>query len=201
MFCILYKWIISRSMDTDKPLPPRLAGHIDRCPACKAFHSRCLAVADRLSEQAPPQACEVSSELHAKILSGLHSQSRSNTSGTLAQLNVRRLWPRLAPLLASAVVLLALVALHYYNAAQSSRPDPSHTAAQTQYNIADPIAWLLFPEGLGPESAPLIEEALQWPIQREIRLLREDGRAVADFFLACVPVELDTFTAKDTRLD
>ena len=201
MFCILYKWFISRSMDTDEPLPRRVVRHIDRCPTCKIFHSRCLSVADQLSQQAPLQVRQVSPELHARILRSLQSQSQSNTVGPLAELNVRRLWPRLAPLLASAVVLLALVALHYYNAAQSSRPDPSHTAAQTQYNIADPIAWLLFPEGLGPESAPLIEEALQWPIQREIRLLREDGRAVADFFLACVPVELDTFTAKDTRLD
>ena len=198
MFCILYKWIISRSMDTDKPLPRRVVRHMDRCGACKVFQSRCLAVADRLSEQAGLQTCEVSPELHTKILSGLGSQSQCNTAGTLAELNVRRLWPRLAPVLASAVVLLALVGLHYYSASPSSGPNFTQPSLETQSNIAEPIAWLLFPEELNVEPAPLIEGVLQWPIRQEIRLLKQDGKAMAEFLLACIPLEMDALLESDS---
>ena len=51
MTCWYYRWKISRSLDADdaSALPRR---HLERCPACREFHRRSLALADRLREDA-----------------------------------------------------------------------------------------------------------------------------------------------------
>jgi hypothetical protein len=48
----------------------------------------------------------------------------------------------------------------------------------------------------------MIEEVAQWPMEEEMRLLRQDGRAAAGLLLACVPpVDVDMLTEDNIPKD
>ena len=199
MLCILRKWFISRCMDSAEPLPQLVVRHIGRCPTCKSFHDRCLALATRLPDQALLQTCEVSAELHAKIMRGLRTQPEANAAAARAEMNIPRHRPILAPAIATAVVLLAVVAVYFYSSWGPTRQKPRSPTPWTGISNGEPTVWLVGPGDLAAKSGSLIEEVVQWPMEEEMRLLRQDGKAAADFLLACVPaVDVDMLTENNS---
>ena len=199
MLCILHKWFISRSMDSAEPLPPLVVRHIGRCPTCKSFHDHCLALATRLPDQALLQTREVSGELHTRIMRGLQTQAGGSTRAARSGTNIPRHRPILAPAIATARVLLAVVAVYFYSGWDSSRQKSRSPSPWTGISNGEPTVWLVSPGDLAAESGSLIEEVVQWPLEEEMRLLRQDGRAAADFLLACVPpVDIDMLTENNS---
>ncbi len=199
MLCILHKWFIARRMDSAEPLPQLVVRHIGRCPTCKSFHDNCLALAMRLPEGALRQTREVSVQLHTKIMRGLRTQPQANAAAARAEMNIPRHRPILAPAIATAVVLLAVVAVYFYSSWGSTRQKPHSSSPWAGISNDEPTVWLIGPEDLAAEPASLIEEVVQWPMEEEMRLLRQDGRAAADFLLACVPpVDVNMLTENNS---
>ena len=183
MFCVLYKWLISRRMDADKALPGLVARHLRKCPACKSFHENCLELAARLGEKAKDERVEVSSELHERIMSGL----RGNWAETKVWTRMRPSWRVLVPAAAAAVLALAVIMM-----IQNDRePEPGSTFGAIN---TETIGWLI---EVNAEKAVSIEEAVQGPIQEEIRLLADEGKAAAKFLLACLPLDMDALTGNN----
>ena len=118
MFCILHKWSISQSMDLTKPLARRVVRHMRRCPECRSFRERSQIMTDRLIEAGDLLSPQVSTELHAKIMCGVLRQNHKNGGTVAAGMNIHRVWLRLSPALAAAIILLGVVGLHIYVSSQ-----------------------------------------------------------------------------------
>lgn len=48
--CIFYRWKLSKSLDNNDSLSPRIQAHIDECESCREFYLTNSQVAKRLSE-------------------------------------------------------------------------------------------------------------------------------------------------------
>ena len=189
MFCILHRWFISQSIDLIRPLPRRVERHLRQCPGCTSFRERSEAIADQLSEESQWRRLEVSAELHAKIMGRL--QGDSAAAGVI--IDARRFWLRLAPVIATAAILLAMVAVHFYSGTEPKEQRPYQVAV----NGTNPVTWIVASGVFEAESVSLIEAAMQWPMQEEIRLLGQDGKAAAEFLLACIPLDVDALVEND----
>lgn len=187
MFCILHRWFISRSMDTVKPLPWVVDWHVRRCRECAHFRQQCLGMAERLSDEACLDDFSVSPELRAKILRRCRPTPKSSGESTTP---ARRLHLRRSAVAwtAAAMVMLA-VGVFLYSRFQAT-PQNTHPI---NGQGAEPPAWLFTASPLSAvsDSASVVENALRRPAENEIRLLRQDGKAAAEFILACIPLDLD----------
>jgi hypothetical protein len=211
MFCFLYRRAISRSMDTGAPLGGRAGRHVARCPACREFRGQCVRLARGLADDAREITATVSADLHAKILRrcgavtpapsrageaepalALHSASARGriSAGSAPRFLLR---PELAWLPAAAILLLAVLAWRL-----NPKPHVSHLATPGPEIAAKPAPAEL-PTDLPSLSGPLaaIDQALGQRVEDELRLLRNDGKAAADFLLACVPLDM-ALRAKST---
>lgn len=186
MFCILHKWFISRSMDTARPLPRLVARHLSRCQACARFARQCLDIAARLSSEAHLETSnEVSEELHAKILRRCRPAAGLARERTAAPRLLRLPRPAVALTAAAAIVLLAVAGVYFYPKSAPPVEGSGVSPAKPQA-----VAWLLMPRPLSAGSS-VIENVFQRPVEDEIRLLQQDGRAAVEFLLACIPLEID----------
>ena len=189
MFCILHRWFISQSIDLIRPLPRRVERHLRQCPGCTSFRERSEAMADQLSEESQWRRLEVSAELHGRIMRKLQEDS----AAARVVIDARRLWLRLAPVIATAAVLLVIVTIHLYSGTEPKERGSGRMAA----NGINQVAFLAVGESFKVESVSSIEAALQRPMQEEIRLLGQDGKAAAEFLLACIPLDIDALIEKD----
>lgn len=185
MFCMLYKWLISRSMDADKSLPRLVVKHLRKCPACNSFYENCLELAAQLPELAKDERAEVSNELHARIMRGLEGNKAKVRTA------IRPGWRVLVPATAAAVVALAILLTIQNYRGPDQRPEPGSTAGVIN---TETIGWLI---ELNAEKAVSIEEAVQGPLQEEIRLLGDEGKAAAEFLLACIPLDMNVLMKND----
>ena len=197
MLCILHRWLISRSMNVDGPLPRRVIKHIHRCPACKSFHDHCRALADHLPKEADRQRPKVSAELHTEIIGKCYGPVPKTEPPVRLEMNIRRRRWALPPAIAAGVVLLAILAIHLYHGAEPSRPESASGGRVAVVN-PEPMGWLL--DGLDAGTTAYIEDSLQGPLQEEINLLKQDGKAGAEFLLACLPLDIDRLAEEDSRL-
>lgn len=188
MFCILYKWFISRSMDRDESLPRLVKRHVSRCPECARFAQQCLDMASRLSEEARRETFSVSPELHEKILRRRRPVQELSGESTVV-IGALRLLRRPVVLTAAALVLLTVVGVYLYSRSRTTSQNPDKRIVKQQ--IVESKIWPLTRWPLSSESASVIEDALCQPIEEEIRLLRRDGEDAAEFLLACIPLDLD----------
>ena len=185
MLCILHRWFISQSIDSINLLPKRVVRHMEKCPSCKSFRERSGAMADQLSEESQWRRLEVSAELHGRIMRKLQEDS----AAARVVIDARRLWLRLAPVIATAAVLLVMVTIHLWPKEQGS--------GQMAVNGINPVAFLAVGESFKVESVSSIEAALQRPMQEEIHLLGQDGKAAAEFLVACIPLDIDVLLESD----
>ena len=182
MFCFLYRWRISSSMDSSQPMATQLRRHVERCPGCESFYRRCREIGPRLAAEAGPAATvgDVSPALHAQIL----RRCRDKTSATRGGRGRAAFPRRLGWLAAAAVLLLAgLLAVRF-----AVRP------ARTPPELADdthPVVWLADPPALASGSVAVIEGAMDEAMATEFASLGEDALAVADMLLAVLPLDLE----------
>jgi len=191
MFCFLHQWRISRHLDSDRPLPRRTRRHLARCRPCRTFYEHATALGERLTEQAGQVTAAVSPALHEKILRRCRQQpaaERTPASGRFA-----RLRPRLALAAAVALPLIAAVVIYLiYLSRPPTDPGPPVVELPPPSSPGgndSPIV-MVYPSDLSARATAAIETVVQRPTEREIRLLGQDGRAAAEFLLACLPVEV-----------
>jgi len=145
-----------------------------------------LVLAERLADESSAAACEVRPELHAKLLQTSRSGPAGASPAVPEKRRVHRLRSRIIPAAAAAAILFAFVAAYLYKYKRPEVPPPNG-------NGADPvIVRLVNPADLATDCTSAIAVTVQGPIEEEIRLLKEDGMAAADFILACLPIDIDS---------
>ena len=186
MFCFMYRWSISGSLDAARPLSGRAARHAARCPNCAAFARRSEKIGRRLIHEASraEAAAEASPALHDEIL------HRCRPAASAADHPRRALagrWGR--PVMAAAAAALILLAGaaawlalrdHSPKSPPGDDPYPSH-----------PIAWVADPPALAAESVSVLEAALAQTVGAEVLALRDESLAAADVLLAVLPLDVD----------
>ena len=191
MFCSLYKWRISSSLDSDEPMSARLRRHLDRCPQCERFYRRCLEIGPRLTAEADSALAEsdVSPALHAQILRHCREgrgQSAARPGG--AQRRRRR------PTLVAAAALLLLGILAALFLAAPGEPQPERKLADETH----PVVWLADAPALAATSAAVIEGALEEALEVELASLGAEARAMADVLLDALPMDTSADNGPET---
>ena len=189
MFCTMYRWLISRSMDSPGALSPRTAGHVARCEACRNYHRRCLELTDLLGAQAREQRGAVSEDLHARILLRCGAGAVAAPPRPLPRMASRRVRVGLAAAAVSAIVLAAWL----LRPAASPRPEdvaPKPTPSPHRVDPGDqdmPLDYLLWPAIALAEANSAFDRSLDI----EFEQIRQSGRAAAEFVLARMPIDID----------
>jgi len=181
MFCTFYKWLISNTLDTTKPLSPLLRRHIQRCADCHNFYQASCILARRLTSEARQLYRTSPEDLVQHLLESLPAERPSPTSKTA------RLWPMAA---AAALILgLALMTWLFYWRSSAVRHSQYQTAAAM-------VQSLLSPSSLSSDSAST--SSLRWtdilevPLRQEIQTLTSETHSALDFLVRCLPVGLQT---------
>ncbi len=73
MFCFIYKWFISRSMDTGKPVPGFILRHLGHCKSCKCFAEIGQVVNERLVHDTPGILVDSRDSLSERITAAVHN--------------------------------------------------------------------------------------------------------------------------------
>jgi len=186
MFCTIYRWLISRSMDSPGPLPARVAGHAERCEACKAYRDNCLSLADRLVGEAEEMSDAVSDDLHARILLRCGIGAGAAPPRPEPVSHAGRLKLGLAAAAVAAAIIIAALAVWRYSPDTPQDPntpdvDPGRLMAAVLTESPRVIV----------ESAAKVNSAFDRSIDKELDDLRDSGLTAADFVLARMPIDID----------
>ncbi len=165
MFCLIYKWMVSRSHDTGKPLSGAAARHIEGCGECRAFARSSESLGTALHRDAREFLHENDSALDHKIIAALTARPRAE------RIPRRRFMP--VPAFAAAVLVVLITAAVFFRVIPLSTPGPG-----TGPSIDLP----------GPISAPNvlkdIASTVESPIETEIHSLKRSVTTAARNLLA-----------------
>lgn len=178
MFCFIYKWMISRALDSYSGgpgeklrLPGVVTRHMRRCSSCGEFARLSGSFVHRLVQDGPGFLGGSNEPLDEKIISALAAEPRPVR-------RPRRKWlPRLSvpvPALAAALAVI-VVAMGIILRVVPTAPGISE----------NPI------NDLG-KSLPKLEEILgsvESPIEKEMRSVGESIESAGEFLLACLKPE------------
>ena len=170
MFCILYKWMISRGLDTGKGLTRSVSNHIRGCAACREFAHTAEALASRLVKEAPPFLTEEYPALEERIISALDAPEEP------LPVRGRQRWsfnffPVPALAMAGLVILAVTIGIIMYSGSTPSTGP-----------IGNPMDELV--------AAPLVKNPLQLmekvesPIEKEMKLLGQSVKSATDFLIS-----------------
>ena len=181
MWCGVYRYLISWSMDSDEPLSALAARHVTACPDCRRFAESCGMLGRRLAEEAAAREVSVSPELHARIVRGAITRGAP----------VRRIvWvrPVLGALAVAALLMLGVGAAWYATHLVRVQSPPIQVIRNTPPTLVDDSAQM------ASESAQAIQDALYSPYDEEMDLLLNKGKEAAQFLLACATLHADLET-------
>ena len=119
MFCLIYRWMVSRSHDTGKPLSGAAARHIERCSECSAFARSTESLSTGLRRDAREflrRNGENGTALDEKIISSLTTESKP------VRIPRRRFMP--VPAFAAAVLVVLITAAILFRSGPVSTPGP-----------------------------------------------------------------------------
>ena len=186
MFCTMYRWLISRSLDSGEALSARAVGHIQQCQACRDYRASCLEMGTGLATEARGQTAPVSDALHARILlrCGLGAEAAPPAPMPHARTRRFRVFRDVAA--AAAVILVALAIWQFYPTTAPTPENPDPTGGKQEV-----VEGLIGAPGLAVASAREINNALDESMNREFAVLQESGLAAADFVLARIPIDVD----------
>ena len=183
MFCTMYRWLISRSLDSGQALSPRAEAHVARCEACRDYRQSCLAMGTGLAAEARQRTPQVSNELHARILlrCGLGAEAAPPMPMPHASARRLRLLRRVAA--AAAMILVAIAIWQFYPTTVPAPQNPDPTGGKQEV-----VERLIDAPGMAVASVRKINSALDQSIDSEFAGLQESGLAAADFVLARMPL-------------
>jgi hypothetical protein len=178
MFCSIYKWYISRSLDSGKSLPTLVSRHIRRCASCRQFAQFSESLENRLVKEVPGFLDGYDESLNGKILSTLARQPEPKRA------TKRR--PALIPVLAAAsAVLVISIAIVWLSLPSSGRITPLNQLAQLRISKAS------FENALVKIDSPYEEELTE---------LKQTLKSTADFLLSRVDIKIGEREEKSPRV-
>jgi len=127
MFCSINKWMISRALDTGKPIPGSVKSHLQRCDACREFAAFCTSLKPTFAQDKDAILKSVDKALTEKIMSKIHDDLKAKAvhehKTLLRKMAARR--PALIPSLSAALVVLGiLMSILFLTNLRSQDPDP-----------------------------------------------------------------------------
>jgi hypothetical protein len=179
--CAYYQWRISAALDRDDGggrLPRR---HMDRCPACRAFHERSVALAAALRRDAAGATAP------ARGATVVRDCEHDRAAGRGAW----RPWAWAAGLAAAACVVAAVLVL-----SQGGRREAPQVAREpTSPDTAPAVALASREEAakmLAVASDPLsaLRDVARRPIQKGIEDVRAEAQAAGRFLASQLPFDV-----------
>jgi hypothetical protein len=168
MFCSVYKWYISRSLDSGKSLPGLVSRHIRRCASCRQFAQFSESLENRLVKDVPGFLDGYDKSLNEKNISTLTKHPHPKRAPK------RR--PALIPVLAAAsAVLVISIVIVWLVLPSSDRITPLNQLAQLR------ISKTSFENALVKIDSPYEEELTE---------LKQTLKATADFLLSRVDIKI-----------
>lgn len=182
MFCSIFRFMISHTVDGNSRLSRTTEKHIRHCASCREFYQTCLSLGEGLTHEAAISNDEVSERLSARVLTAIHHQ-RPKT---------HKVRMRLLPMVAAAC--LALIFLTGVLFLTVWRDDKG----TSQPGQVEPVAALraLVGEDFVAGLPGLIEE----PLASEINNIADDTESALRFLVACVSVDI-TNTETNQRIE
>jgi len=176
MLCRIYRWLISRSLDSDAPPGPRLQRHLDSCGECRHRYDKLAALGKRLRAEVPREQ-PLPPELRERIRRAVRAEHK--TAQRPVALHLRGV----ALALAAAACALLVVGVFL-----ATRP-PDRPVVVKQPRIPLPTD-LLEPRTLIGESLAQVREFAAGPFADEVVLLARDAGSLGRSMLAPLPLEL-----------
>ncbi|MGB8951978.1 MAG: hypothetical protein WCC06_04850 [Candidatus Aminicenantales bacterium] len=173
MWCFIYKWNISRAIDSGKPPAGLTKHHLDRCASCREFSRLSGELEKRLAADAASLIGSTDSSLAGRVMptaaAGGPVESLSAAPTRPTAIRLRPVWAAVSLAIVVGVSLIWIL---------TSRP--------AKMPPLDPLFKLD-----GPRI--YLENALQKaesPYQEEIRELKQAFQSTADYLLARLDVKL-----------
>lgn len=172
MFCFIYKWLISRALDTGKGLSAAVHGHLHHCPNCRDFARLSEVLSRRLVQDAAALLQEKRETLDERVTAALARKPKPSLPGrrTLVPL------PAFATVL---VVLAAAVGLILLTFSPAAKDNPIESLSEFR---------------LSGTSLPAIVSRVESPIEAEMHELRQSVKSAADFLVSCLDIEIGRST-------
>ncbi len=163
--CWLYKWRLTRSLDENCEIGPRVLQHLQSCRPCSEWKSMHTGIAQRLQGEVKLQK-EVPPFLHARIVARLGAE-------TLQPQEIGSWLPW-----ASAISLATLVVLAVFIWHRPSNPRPASVIALVEQTELQEVS---LPLRL-PNSSMLAEFSRNWdqPLETEMKSVVHDARAAVN---------------------
>lgn len=117
MFCSIYKWKVSRAMDSSKPLSAPVKHHLRRCTSCREFARLSDELERRLTEDAAALLESADASLGKRVMSSLDVRGRAESPARPTRLPLR---PVLA--MAASLTIVALSILWFTTSRSPKMP-------------------------------------------------------------------------------
>jgi hypothetical protein len=171
MWCLIYKWKISRAMDSGKPLAGLTRRHLRGCVSCREFAESCEKMGRRLSEDAAALIGGADASLGDRVRSALAEQIRAEVPAP-PRPDFARWRPILAAAVSLVVVGVSVVWLVTSRPRQMPRLDPLFSFESAQVYLQNAL------------------QKAESPYQEEIAELEKAFKSTADFLLARLNIGL-----------
>ncbi len=178
MVCFIYKWLISWSMDSGKPVSRFIQTHVDGCAACRGYSNAMTDMATRLvrdGKRIEHTDSSRSRHLTEKIIASLSSQPH-------VQSPPMRLFPKkrffLRPAFAFGMALLLLLGTVIWISTPGKAPEPVFSIEQS------PLFSIL-----KQESISTLSSDLESPIHKELEGLKHAAASAKDFLVGYLTPE------------
>lgn len=171
MFCFVFKWLISRSLDSKKRLAGHVTRHIRHCRECREFFWVSESLNRRLVRDAGGLLGRGDDTLSKKVLSAL-------AVGPVSVSAVKRLPVSMPGLVAASIVLLVTIGIIF-------RPVPIVEPGTGQ----DLINSLSTPVIFDTPFQDLFSR-VESPINSEMENLKQSVSSASAFILSCLDVQL-----------
>ncbi|UCC39041.1 MAG: hypothetical protein JSV96_14705 [Candidatus Aminicenantes bacterium] len=168
MFCSIYKWQISRALDSRKSLSGSVAHHIRRCPSCREFAQFSESLENKCTEDMSALLNGYNGRLNAKAISALDKHPEPKPAPK------RR--PALIPVLATAAVLLVVsISILWIIIPSSNKVTPLNQLSELG------ITKTSFENMLGKVGSPFEEEFVE---------LKQTMKSTANFLISRIDVRI-----------
>ena len=168
MFCWLFKFLISNTMDAGNELSERAKKHIRRCADCRSFYETHLSLGDALRRRAADFDEHLPAHFARRVF-----DAASPEAGPTLRLPVRRFRPVLAAACILIVASLAAVLLTVGHEDPKIDPPDISLDIPSIMNDGRPAAW-----------AGLVKK----PLSDELENVTNGTESAVRFLVACVAV-------------
>lgn len=172
MFCFVYKWMISWSLDSGKELPGSVNRHIVGCTSCREFARTSAELAARLTRDAPGFLQRSHDTLDSKITSALDGKPGHRLTPK------RRFHFSPVPVLTAALVVLLVTIAIIFQVIPITSPAPGESS------IAEPPG-----TAIAKNPLPILKK-IESPIESEMNKLGKSINSAAKFLVSRLDIKI-----------